>query len=144
MTKQMVLLGLVLSLLLTGCSYNDEKVATVLLGPEIMSAATIKNVEYLPNGKDYYAFIEMNVQEEQRTTWLNENFTEADCTAFKVLYESDYVSKDWADKSDTGSCYYNASVVTNELAPYNEISLLLYDNDILLYAAGTKNEVQKS
>lgn len=124
--------------LLIGCKPNNEEVAVAILG-DVATQASDLEVDYLPTTLGYFAIMNFTLSPELEAAWLAKSFKESDCAVFEALYAGDYISNAWWSKIPDGTCYLSTSVLKNDLAEYNELSLLLSGEEILLYAAGTND-----
>lgn len=139
--RRLFLVGVLFTFLLSGCGEQNDALLTALLPPSVLASATDVTLDYYPDDTGYFALVEMQVPEAVRTEWLNESFMQGDCQIFESLYSGDFVSEEWWQRAKQGSCYQNEVLMTNELANYNELTVLLYEDQVLLYAAGL-NEVK--
>lgn len=127
--------------MLTGCQASDDKLLATFVPPDLLLKATNIEAEYLPLEEGYFYIANFDLPANESADWLAEDYKEGDCEYFKSLQGGGYIDEQWLDRMEKAKCYRNATVTDTDLATYNEISVLLYEDKILLYAAGLNEEV---
>ncbi len=125
-----------LGLIFTGCASDDKRILLLLTNSDLAESADIADLDYYPEESSFFAFAEFSAPANYRDQWLFNDYKIAPCDIFTSLAATGNLKKSWETLIPGGTCFENKILLRNPLASYNEISILLNGEKILLYAAG--------
>lgn len=128
----LIVAGLIFTLYLN----NDDRILLLLTNQTVADAADIKSVDYLPEDSSYFAFIDFELPADVRQDWLFLSYRQSDCQVFRDLATTGNLKSDWEEMLQTGQCYENKVLIRNPIASYNEVSVVVEGDSVLIYAAG--------
>lgn len=146
--KQIVILiaFALISINIFGCSKGSQtEILTGLIGASTANLAKISSFDFIDNKEHegYFLVSQFALDKEIMRSWLAEAYKAQDCEVFELLAEKSFIDAEQAKLSKTGRCYRNALIIQSDLAKYNEISLAVKGEQVLLYAAGASTLTEK-
>lgn len=137
---------ILISISIFGCSKGSQtEILTELIGASTANLAEVSSFDFIENkaNEGYFLVSQFTLDKEIMRSWLAEAYKAQDCEVFELLADKNFIDEEQSKLSKTARCYRNALIIQSDLAKYNEISLAVKGEQVLLYAAGTAMLTEK-